>query len=90
MAERYEIVVKVVSQKGTCVYGHKVGDEWTIQRLTPGGICLGAFNNFYPFFRVLNFGGGFPYEKDPSVTRVACPDPNNPAVFELRRGAKID
>ena len=90
MAERYEVVVKVVSQKGKCVYGHKVGDEWTIQRVTPGGICLGAFNSFYPFSRVLTFGGGFPYEKNPGVTRVACPDPNNPVVFELRRGQKID
>jgi uncharacterized repeat protein (TIGR04076 family) len=31
------------------------------------------------------FGGSFPWEKDPDVTTVACPDPDNPVVFELRR-----
>ena len=85
MAESYEVAVKVVSQKGTCAAQHKVGDEWVIGSKTPGGICLGAFNVLLPSARVLTFGGVFPWETDPDVTTVACPDPENPVVFELRR-----
>ncbi|GAG37096.1 unnamed protein product, partial [marine sediment metagenome] len=38
-----------------------------------------------PSAQVLQFGGSFPWEDDPNRTTVACPDPANPVVFELRR-----
>jgi uncharacterized repeat protein (TIGR04076 family) len=85
MAESYDVAVKVISQKGTCEHGHKVGDEWVIKDTTPQGICLGAFNVIYPDAWVLKFGGSFPWASEPDVTTVACPDPENPVVFELRR-----
>ena len=85
MAEAYDIAVKVISQKGTCGAGHKVGDEWVIGSKTPEGICLSAFNVLLSNARVLRFGGSFPWENDPDVTTVACPDAQNPVVFELRR-----
>ncbi len=85
MAERYEVAVRVVSQKGTCNLEHRVGEEWVIDKKTPEGICLAAFDVLYPFARVLMFGGAFPWETDPDVTTVACPDAENPVVFELRR-----
>ena len=85
MAERYEVAVKVVSQKGTCVQEHKVGDEWVIGRKTPEGICLSAFSSLYPNAWGLMFGGAFPWATDPDVAKVACPDAKNPVVFELRR-----
>ena len=85
MAERYDVAVRVISQDGTCVQEHKVGDEWIIRKQTPEGMCLSAFNALYPFMRVLMFGGAFPWDADPDVTTVACPDAKNPVVFELRR-----
>ena len=86
MAEdRYEIAIKVVSQKGTCSQEHKVGDEWILGTKTPAGICLSAFATLFPYARVLTFGGSFPWESDPDVTTIACPDAANPVVFELRR-----
>ena len=85
MAERYEVAVRVVSQKGTCAQEHRVGEEWVIDKKTPADICLAAFDVLYPFARVLMFGGAFPWETDPDVTTVACPDAENPVVFELRR-----
>ncbi len=85
MAERYDVLVKVVSQKGFCGQEHKVGDEWVIGRKTPEGICLSAFDALFPRARVLMFGGSFPWETDPDVSTVACPDAENPVVFELRR-----
>lgn len=85
MGERYKVSIRVVSQKGTCDQGHKVGEHWIVDRKTPEGICLSAFNTLFPGLRVLMFGGAIPWESDPDVTTVACPDAANPVVFELRR-----
>lgn len=85
MADRYDIKARVISQKGTCSVGHKVGDEFVISGSTPEGICLAAFNTFYPAMRTLMFGGTFPWSQDPDTATIACPDAANPVVFELRR-----
>jgi uncharacterized repeat protein (TIGR04076 family) len=85
MVERYEVGIKVISQKGTCNYAHKVGEEWVLKTKTPEGICLAAFYSLLPNARVLMFGGSFPWEADHDVTTIACPDAENPVVFELRR-----
>jgi uncharacterized repeat protein (TIGR04076 family) len=80
------IIAKVISQKGTCAAGHKVGDEFLIDAVkTPGGMCPWAFVTLWPFAQPLQYGGAFPWEKDPTKAKVACPDPDNPVVFELRR-----
>ena len=85
MAESYDVAVRVISQKGTCALEHKVGDEWIIKGKTPEGICLSAFNSLFPSAQVLRFGGAFPWEGNPDVTIIACPDAENPVVLELRR-----
>jgi len=85
MAETYDVIAKVVSQKGTCGAEHKVGDQWVIGNKTTEGICLSAFNALFPSLRVLRFGGSFPWSSDPDVATAACPDAQNPVVFELRR-----
>ena len=85
MAERYAVAIKVISQKGTCAAEHKVGDEWVVKNKTPEGICLSAFSALFPSIRTLMFGGSFPWSSDPDVARPACPDAENPVVFELRR-----
>jgi uncharacterized repeat protein (TIGR04076 family) len=81
----HQIIAKVISQKGTCEAGHKVGDEFIIGQSTPAGMCSWAFQTIFPFAEVLQFGGSFPWEKDPDKATVACPDPDNPVVFELRQ-----
>jgi uncharacterized repeat protein (TIGR04076 family) len=78
-----EIIARVISQKGTCEAGHKVGDEFVIGQSTPAGMCAWAFYTLFPFAEVLQFGGSFPWEK-PGKTVIACPDPTNSVVFELR------
>jgi uncharacterized repeat protein (TIGR04076 family) len=85
MAESYNVSIKVISQKGSCEAGHKVGDQWLVGEKTPGGMCLFAFSSLFPFITPLMYGGAFPWEKDPDKTTVACPDPDNPVVFEIRR-----
>jgi len=82
-----DIIARVVSQQGICEAGHQVGDEFVIGQKTPCGMCSWSFCTLYPFSQVLQFGGRFPWEPDADMARVACPDPDNPVVFELRREA---
>ncbi|MEW6034402.1 MAG: TIGR04076 family protein [Chloroflexota bacterium] len=85
MSNMYHLVARVVSQKGTCANGHGVGDEFVLGDKTPEGLCSWAFAAIFPFVNVLQFGGAFPWGEDPDRTTVACPDPDNPVVFEVRR-----
>ena len=80
-----DVIARVISQKGNCSAGHKVGDEFVISEKTPSGICSWSFYTLFPFAQVLKFGGSFPWEEDSNKAIVACPDPVNPVVFELRR-----
>ncbi len=84
------IRIKVISQKGVCLGGHKVGDEWVMRGnedgwKTPAGICMFAFSAIYPYIQMLMYGGSFPWQRDPDVWPAPCPDSMNPVVFELRR-----
>lgn len=79
-----KLVAKVVSQKGTCAAGHKVGDEFFISDVTPDNkLCAWAFCALFPFAAALMYGGSFPWESDPNTSEVACPDGTNPVVFRL-------
>jgi uncharacterized repeat protein (TIGR04076 family) len=79
------VVAKVISQKGICGAQHQAGDEFVIGQQLPPNLCSWAFYCLFPFAQVLQFGGSFPWEEDKNKTTVACPDPDNPVVFELRR-----
>ena len=86
MSEGYDVTVRVISQQGDCAAGHRIGDEWVIKDgKTPPGLCIYALNALFPFSRVLAFDGAFPWETDPDTCTAACPDAENPVVFELRR-----
>jgi uncharacterized repeat protein (TIGR04076 family) len=85
MAERYGVKISVVSQKGNCAAGHKVGDQFLIYRHTPPGFCIFAYSAIDPDLRTLMFGGKYPWSQDSEVYVGCCPDPKNPVVFELRR-----
>ena len=79
-----DVIARVISQKGTCVAGHRVGDEFVVGQKAPPGMCSWAFYSLFPSAEVLQFDGSFPWEADPDKTTIACPDPENPVVFELR------
>ena len=86
----YPIRIKVISQKGHCAMGHKVGDEWIYtweqgKPKTPD-ICDIALHAMSCNVRVLWFDGTFPWPKpDPDTINMRCPDPGNKVVFELKR-----
>ncbi|MEE8469894.1 MAG: TIGR04076 family protein [Dehalococcoidia bacterium] len=88
MTRQSEVVARIVSQKGTCSAGHKAGDEFPIGGKTPAGMCSYAFYAIFPVVATLQFGGSLPWEDDPDKATLACPDPANPVVFELKRGRK--
>lgn len=84
--EEYRILGKIVEIRGTgkCSYGHQVGEVFELKEVG-SSICQWAMASIFPFFTVLKFGGRFPWSQDPDCLRVACPDPDNVVVFELRR-----
>jgi len=80
------IEAKVISQKGTCALGHKVGD---VVRFTESGvegkICIHALYSMLPAVFAMLFEAQFPWLADPDVKTHACPDAFNPLVFEITR-----
>jgi uncharacterized repeat protein (TIGR04076 family) len=92
MANPEKVVLKILSVKGTCDAGLREGQEFDLSNEFSLGIskdgktlCPSAFYAAYPFWRVLRFGGEFPWEKNKDLGHVACPDPFNPVIMELRR-----
>jgi uncharacterized repeat protein (TIGR04076 family) len=85
MAEMYNIEITVVSQKGKCGVGHKVGDKWIVGSTTPDGICLSAYHSMESIIDVLKFGGTFPWDENTDISGAVCPDPANPVVFQIKR-----
>jgi uncharacterized repeat protein (TIGR04076 family) len=85
MSERYKIKVRVMGKKGICAHGHEVGEEWIIDGKTPPRMCVYAFHAMFPPAYVMMYGGSFPWEPDPDVFTLACPDAKNQLTFELQR-----
>lgn len=78
------MAIKVVALN-KCFNGHKVGEEWVIEGKTPEGICMSAFATMMPFLHAMRYGATLPYETDPDVTQVRCPDAASQVTFEIRR-----
>ena len=83
--KRPKVIAKVVSQKGICSVGHKVGDEFILGETCPPNMCLPALTVIYPYFRVLELGGNIWWSSDRNMNLVTCPDAENPVIFEVRR-----
>ena len=82
----YKVQLKVIDQKGTCSFGHKVGDVITFtERGIEGEICFSALYSVLPKVMALRYGAEIPWLEDKDVATHACPDAYNPLVFEVRR-----
>ena len=80
------VEVKVKSKKGTCSFGHKVGDKIIFDgRSVKGDICYSALTVLLPKVFAMRFDADFPWAKDKNVIFNCCPDAENPVVFEIRR-----
>ena len=81
------IEVTVISQKGSCGVGTKVGDKIVFDgKSVKGNICYSALATLLPNIIAMGYGVEFPWsEEDGDVMYNACPDPANPIVFKIRR-----
>jgi len=80
------IEVTVKSQKGKCNFGHKVGDKITFDgKSVKGDICYSALTVLLPKVFAMRYDVEFPWAEDKDVIFNACPDAENPVVFEIRR-----
>jgi uncharacterized repeat protein (TIGR04076 family) len=66
----FKIKVSVDSVAGKCPLGNRPGNEFVIERTTPAGMCLSAFNSINPAIQVLRYGGSFPWEKNPDEAYI--------------------
>ena len=82
----YDVEITVQSQKGKCEFGHKVGDKIVFDgESIKGDICYSALMVLLPKVHAMRYGAEFPWAEDKDVIFNACPDPDNPVVFEIRR-----
>jgi uncharacterized repeat protein (TIGR04076 family) len=80
------VTAKVISQKGTCATGHKVGDQINFaENGVDGKICIHALYAILPKIFAMMYDARFPWLEDPDVSTSACPDAKNPVVFEISR-----
>jgi len=81
-----KVVAKVISQKGTCISHHQVGDEAVFtENGVNGKICIHALYSMMPAVFAMMYDSKFPWLSDPDTKTHACPDAYNPVVFEISR-----
>jgi len=81
----YIVKVTVKSQKGMCVFGHKVGDKIVFDgKSIKGDICYSALMTLLPKVYAMRYGAEFPWAENKDAIYNACPDPENPVVFKIR------
>ncbi len=78
-----KVTLKIISQKGHCQYNHKAGQEFDVSG-SPAGLCPGAYNSAHPTALTMQFGGKFPWAREDGSIHIACPDPYNPVVMEIK------
>lgn len=80
------IVVEVISQKGDCASGHKVGDKVIFEdEEMKGRLCLSAMYSLLPKIFAMKYEANFPWLKDKDKVTHACPDGYNPVIFQISR-----
>lgn len=80
------VEVTVRSQKGKCAFGHQVGDKIVFDgKSIKGNICYSALMVLLPKVYAIRYGVEFPWSKNKDIICNACPDAENPVVFEIRR-----
>jgi uncharacterized repeat protein (TIGR04076 family) len=85
----YRITARVKEVRGHCGFGYQVGDELVFDgERVQGRVCISALYSFLPKVFAMQYGAEFPWLSDPDVATHACPDANNPVVFEIVRTAE--
>lgn len=74
------VILKVVSVKGNCEYGHRKGHVYHEPFI---GLCPYALHSLWPYIVAIKFNAKVPWAKKGKI-KVCCPNPDDLVVFELR------
>ena len=80
-----KIVGEIKEVKGHCTAQHKVGDKIELSCHNANGLCGFFYHDIFPTLQTLQFGGEFPWQPDPDIVSVECPDRHNLVTMELKR-----
>jgi uncharacterized repeat protein (TIGR04076 family) len=81
-----KIRVKIIMIKRKCPNNYKIGDEVIIdENGVHGDICIHALYSLLPKAFSMLYNAEFHWLEDQNVATHACPDANNPVIFELKR-----
>ena len=84
---KVSIEISDILGEGKCPLDHVVGETFHYPE-DRGKICAAAFNSIYPYIRVLESGGSYPFfEDDGNTHKACCPDYKRPVVFKMTRNA---
>jgi uncharacterized repeat protein (TIGR04076 family) len=71
-------------EEETCPAGYKIGERFEYPE-DMGKICPAAFNSIYPYIRVMESGGAYPFFEEPNAHSACCPDYKRPVVLKISR-----
>jgi uncharacterized repeat protein (TIGR04076 family) len=80
----YRVVATILSVKGECSAGHRVGECFDISCHDPGGLCGWFYHDIFPSLCTFQFGGSLPWWEG-DVIELRCPDPHNLVTLRLQR-----
>ena len=80
----HQVKAKILEIKGTCGWGHKVGQEIEVSCHDTAGTCGFLYHDMFPMLQMLQFGGSLPWG-EAGIVEVECPDRNNAVKVRLER-----
>ncbi|HIE43743.1 MAG TPA: TIGR04076 family protein [Candidatus Omnitrophica bacterium] len=89
----YKLVGKIISIKGECHAGHKVGEEIDLTLFDGDKVrrridlCPFFLDKLFPYLCTLQFGGQFPWQSELELFVDSCPDEENKVTIRIERRA---
>lgn len=83
-SEAFHLEAEVISVKGDCHTGHKVGDRLRVDCYDSGGLCGFFYHDIFPSLSVMHFNGRYPWGSGEDLT-LECPDRGNAVTIKLRK-----
>ncbi len=75
---------EIISVKGKCSAGHKVGETFKIGCWDTGGLCGFFYHDIFPNLNVMQFGGAYPWSSGDELV-LECPDRGNAVTMKIKR-----
>jgi uncharacterized repeat protein (TIGR04076 family) len=82
-----KVIATVISLKGECNAGHKVGDTFEVSCWNSGNLCGWFYHDIFPHLTALQFGGKFPWWEGDAI-ELECPDRFNLLTIKLERSKR--